>query len=228
VIFRKLSMIIFLTFTLSFTFPSLVGAVSEETQIVYDINYGGLRLTVFAPVEANPGENITITVKTTASDVHQIFVNFISLKFYGAVNATSKITLKQITHLSNVSLTSHHIQYNLTVPEDISPGLILGEICCDWKALSASFEIPASGFPLTYVKNVGFEQLQTEYNNLNVTHQSLVQNYTELKSDYTELKSSINETDSAHSLMYVFIATTVVSVVTIIVLLMRRPKRVWA
>lgn len=227
-IFRKLSVIIFCAFVFTLPFSGFVKAVSEETEIVYDIDYGGLRLTIFSPVEANPGENVTITVKTTASDVHQIFVNFISLKFYGALNATSKTTLKQIIHLSNVSLTSHYIQYNVTVPDDISPGFIFGEVCCDWKALSASFEIPPSGFPLTYVRNMALEQLQTEYKDLNDTYQSLLQNYTELESDYAELKSNVNETDSAHSLMYVFIATTVVSVITIIVLLMRRPERVWA
>ena len=53
-------------------------------------------------------------------------------------------------------------------------------------------------------------------------------NYTDLEDEYNNLTSNVNETDSAHSLMYVFIVTTVICVITIIVLLMRKPKSVWA
>jgi len=56
---------------------------------------------------------------------------------------------------------------------------------------------------------------------LNATHQSILQ-------ENTELKSGINEdADSTRNLMYVFIATTVVASITVFVLLMRKPKKVW-
>ena len=82
-------------------------------------------------------------------------------------------------------------------------------------------KIPSSGFALTYVKNIDLEQLQAEYEELNATHQSLVQNYTKLESDLEE------EVGSTRNLLYVFIATTVVASITVIVLLMRKPKKVW-
>jgi hypothetical protein len=65
------------------------------------------------------------------------------------------------------------------------------------------------------------EQLQTEYQELNATHQSLLQDYTELKSGFNE------ELDSTRNLMYILVATTVVASITVIVLLMRKPKKIW-
>ena len=207
----------------------------EETRSVSPLDYGGLRIDITAPVQAYPGENITVTVKTSASYVQQIYIKYITIDLYGVINATTKVYLDQITHLSNVSLSSHEIQYNVTIPDNISPGLTYGEVSCEWEALGASFEILSSGFVLTYVKNVALEQLQAEYDELNATHQSILQNYTELNAthqsilqNYTELKSDLNEeADSTQNLMYVFIATTVVASITVVVLLMRKPKKVW-
>ena len=218
---KKLCVMALCTFLLTLAFSGVGNAAPEETQSVSPLDYGGLRIDITAPVQACPGENITVTVKTSASDVQQIYIRYITIDLYGVINATTKVYLDQITHLSNVSLSSHEIQYNVTIPNNISPGLTYGEVSCEWEALGASFEILSSGFVLTYVKNVALEQLQAEYDELNATHQSIVQ-------EYTELKSGINEdADSTRNLMYVFIATTVVASITVVVLLMRKPKKVW-
>jgi len=140
---------------------------------------------------------------------------------YGVVNATTEVILDQISHLKNSSLSSHEVQYNIKIPDNISPGLTYGEVSCEWEALGASFEILSSGFALTYIKNIALEQLQAEYDELNATHQSILQENTELKSGIKE------EVDSTRNLMYVFIATTVVASITVVVLLMRKPKKVW-
>ena len=218
---KKLCVIALCVFLLTLASSGVGYAVPEDVQNVYDINYGGLRLTIIAPVEAYPGENITVTVNTSASDVQQIHINRITMNLYGVVNGTTKITLAQITHLENVTISSHQTQYNVSIPENIAPGLTYGEITCDWKALSASFELPCSGFILTYIKNVALEHLRAEYSQLNATHQSIVQNYTELESNYDE------EVGSTRNLAYVFIATTAVAAITVFVLLTRKPKRVW-
>ena len=47
------------------------------------------------------------------------------------------------------------------------------------------------------------------------------QNFTELESSFQE------EVDSSRNLAYVFIITTAIAIITVIVLLMRKPKRVW-
>ena len=56
---------------------------------------------------------------------------------------------------------------------------------------------------------------------LNATYQDLLQDYIDLESKFQE------DVDSTRNLMYVFIATTVVAAITVGVLLMRKPKKIW-
>jgi len=217
---KKLCVMALCTFLLTLAFSEVGNAAPEETPSVYYLEYGGLKIDIRAPDQAYPGENITVTVKTEAV-VPQIYVKYINVDLYGVVNATTEVILDQISHLKNSSLSSHEVQYNIKIPDNISPGLTYGEVSCEWEALGATFEILSSGFVLAYVKNVALEQLQAEYDELNATHQSILQ-------ENTELKSGINEdADSTRNLMYVFIATTVVASITVFVLLMRKPKKVW-
>ena len=217
---KKLCVMALCTFLLTLTFSGVGNAAPEETPSVYYLEYGGLKIDIRAPDQTYPGENITVTVKTEAV-VPQIYVKYINVDLYGVVNATTEVILDQISHLKNSSLSSHEVQYNIKIPDNISPGLTYGEVSCEWEALGASFEILSSGFVLAYVKNIALEQLQAEYDELNATHQSILQ-------ENTELKSGINEdADSTRNLMYVFIATTVVASITVFVLLMRKPKKVW-
>jgi hypothetical protein len=81
--------------------------------------------------------------------------------------------------------------------------------------------ITPSGFALTYIQNIELEQLRAEYNELNATYYDSLQNYTTLESDLSV------ELGSTRNLMYIFVATTVVASITVIVLLMRKPKKVW-
>ena len=217
---KKLCVMALCTFLLTLAFSGVGNAAPEETPSVYYLEYGGLKIDIRAPDQTYPGENITVTVKTEAV-VPQIYVKYINVDLYGVVNATTEVILDQISHLKNSSLSSHEVQYNIKIPDNISPGLTYGEVSCEWEALGASFEILSSGFVLAYVKNIALEQLQAEYDELNATHQSILQ-------ENTELKSGINEdADSTRNLMYVFIATTVVASITVFVLLMRKPKKVW-
>ena len=217
---KKLCVMALCTFLLTLAFSGVGNAAPEETPSVYYLEYGGLKIDIRAPDQAYPGENITVTVKTETV-VPQIYVKYINVDLYGVVNATTEVILDQISHLKNSSLSSHEVQYNIKIPDNISPGLTYGEVSCEWEALGASFEILSSGFVLTYIENVALEQLQAEYDELNTTHQSILE-------EYTELKSGIKgEVDSTRNLMYVFIATTVVASITVFVLLMRKPKKVW-
>ena len=217
---KKLCVMALCAFLLTLAFSGVGKSAPEEIASVYYLEYGGLKIDIRAPDQAYPGENITVTVKTEAV-VPQIYVKYINVDLYGVVNATTEVYLDQITHLKNSSLSSHEVQYNITIPDNICPGLTYGIITCEWELMGAPQKIPSSGFALTYIKNMALEQLQAEYDELNATHQSIVQEYNELKSDLNE------ESDSTRNLMYVFIATTVVASITVVVLLMRKPKKVW-
>jgi hypothetical protein len=209
-------------FLLTLAFCGIGYAEPQGTKTVTPLDYGGLRIDITAPVQARPGDNITITVRTSASaDVKQIYINYITLELYGIVNVTDSTLLAQIDHLSNVPLSIHEIHYNITIPNNLSPGLTYGDVSCNWKALGVSFEILSSGFVLTYIEDVELEQLQTDYDELSATHESILQEYNELKSQIPD------NSDSTRNLMWVFIATTIVASITVFVLLLRRPKRVW-
>ena len=218
---KKLCVMILCVFLLSVAFSGIGYAEPQGTETVTPLDYGGLRIDITAPVQARPGDTINITVRTSASDVQQIFINYITLELYGIVNITDCVPLAQIDHLSNVPLSIHEIHYNITIPDNLSPGLIYGDVSCNWKALGVSFEILSSGFVLTYIEDVELEQLQTDYDELSATHESILQEYNELKSQVPD------NSDSTRNLMWVFIATTIVASITVFVLLLRRPKRVW-
>ena len=204
-----------------FTLPffGIVISQSEQTKNVYHIGYAGLIIDIFGPIQAYPGENITLTIVTEA--LTQINVEYINLTIYGIVDGSTEITLSTITHLEGSSLTFNETSYEIPIPNNISPGLIYGNITCKWDFMGSTETILPSGFPLTYVRNINLEQLQTEYDQLNSTYQLLLQNYTELESTYQA------EIDSTRNYMYIFAATTIVATITIVVLLMRKPKKIW-
>jgi hypothetical protein len=219
---RKLCTIMLCTFLITFTFIGIGRAAPEETHNVYYLEYAGLKIEVSAPVKAYIGESIDVTVNTE-SVVPEIFIKYLNINLYGRVEATTEISLDQITHLTNSYLSSsYEAQYNVKIPENISPGLTYGIINCEWEFMGSSQKIPNSGFVLTYIQGMELEQLQAEFDELNATHQSLIQNFTELESTLE------GEVGSTRNLLYVFVATTVVGSITVVVLLMRKPKTVWS
>ena len=216
---KQLFVMTLCTLLLILAFSGVGKSAPEETKNVYHIDYGGLTIDISAPIQVYPSENISITVAAEA--VTKIDIDYIYVRIYGLVNATIEVTLSNITHIEDSSLTFHEATYNIAIPDNLSPGLTYGLISCEWEFMGSPEKIPSSGFALTYIKNIALEQLQAEYDELNATHQSILEEYTELKSGIKE------EVDSTRNLMYVFVATTVVASITVVVLLLRKPKKVW-
>ncbi len=219
--FKKLFALTICVFLFALTFSGTVYSQSQETKNVYDLPYGGLIIDIVAPVQSSPGENITITITTEAKYAAEVDVDYLDVLIYGIKNAKDEISLAEITHIENMPITFHEANYQISIPNDISPGLIYGKISSKWYFEDAQYEIKDSGFVLTYIQNVELEQLRTEYKELNATYYDSLQNYTALESDLCV------ELDSTRNLMYIFVATTVVASITVIVLLMRKPKKVW-
>ena len=218
--FKKACIMALCALLVTLAFSGIVQAAPEDASSVYDLEYGGLKVDILAPTQAYPGDTITVTVNAEA--ITPLFVKYIRVTLYGALNATDNVTLREITHLKNTSFSSSdEMQYNVTIPSNMSPGLTFGIISCEWELMGAPQKIPQSGFPLTYVRNMDLEQLQTEYEQLNATYQSMLQNQTDLESNLQ------GEVDSTRNLMYIFVATTVVASITVLVLLMRKPKKIW-
>lgn len=197
---------------LTLTTSAVVRATPEERRTVYEIDSLGLKVSVVAPDLAYPGENITVTVRAEASDGTE--VEYIHINIYGLKNETEKLSLEDI-YLNTIP---HQHDYVIAIPNDTSPGLLYGTI--EWGEWSVQFHDiklmitpPPAGFVVTYVKNLELEKLQAAYD-------SLLANYTKLE-DYK------GELGATRNVMYLFVATTVVSAATAFILLIRRPKRLW-
>ena len=202
---------------LTLTYGAAVRATPEERRPVYSTDFLGLEVIVEAPYLAYPGENITVTVNVTAEASALARVEYIHVNIYGLRNETEEIS----PPLADIYINTVPYQYDhiITIPNDTSPGLLYGTI--EWGKWSVQFpggEVtienpPPAGFVVTYVKNVELDELQVTYD--------------ELLANYTKLKNYKSELGSTRNLMYIFVATTVVSAATAFILLMRRPKRLW-
>jgi len=201
---------------LTLTYGATVRATPEERRTVYETDSLGLKVSIAAPYFADPGENITVAVNVTVEASGSIDFGYIRIRICGLRNETEEISppLADI-YINTVPYQHDHI---ITIPNYTCPGLLYGTI--EWEKWSAQLygitlmiTPPPAGFVVTYVKNVELEELQADYD-------SLLANYTKLENYKTELGSTRN-------LMYIFVATTVVSAATVFIILLRRPKRLW-
>jgi len=221
---------------LSLTLTSNIIAESDETRTIYQLEeYGGLTLEIKAPYQADPGNEINVTLRVEATK--EIDVVSFSLSIYGLVNETEEdllgwVDIQEFKGLYTSGGAREYV-YNITIPEDISPGLTYGSISCEWKSmeivspplkLELTLRIPSAGFVVTYVGNKEFEQLEMDYEELNASYWELNSTYTELEGDYS---TSSGQLTGTRNLMYAFIATTAVSAATAVFLFIRKPKETW-
>lgn len=216
-------------FILTIASTAVAQSTNEEKDMrnVYSINRYGLVVNIDAPYQADPGKNISITVRTEAhGDIEGLYIEYIYLKIYGLVNETNEILLGNFTHLENSTLDFQQVyerSHTIIISNETSPGLIYGRIWCKWKCVSVGVEgeISNAGFVVTYIKNKEYEKLYEDYQELNSTYWSLHDNYTNLESNY------LGELGNTRNMMYVFVVTTVVSAASAVFFVIRRPKKWW-
>ena len=225
---------------LTLTYGTVARATPEERRTVYSMDFLGLKVTVEAPYQANPSENITITVRAESSG--NVYVEYIYVNIYGLRNETEEIQLAGFPCVEKSDLTvPRKVDYVVTIPNNTSPGLLYGimrmEVEKDVSGMVMKIRSPPAGFVVTYVKNLEFEELQAAYEELNATynlkleelreaHDELNATYNSLLENYTRLDSKYaGELGGARNLMYVFAGTTLVSAATAAILFLRRPKK---
>jgi hypothetical protein len=211
--------LILLMLVLTLTYGAVVRATSEERRPVYEVDSLGLKVGIVAPYVADPGENITVTVNVTAEASGDIHLEYIHVNIYGLRNETEEIS----PPLAGIYINTvpYQVDHVITIPNDTCPGLLYGII--EWGEWSVQLpgggmkvtieNPPPAGFVVTYVKNVEFEGLQAAYDSL--------------LANYTKLENYKNDLGSTRNVMYILVATTVVSVATVLILLIRRPNRLW-
>ena len=210
-------------FLLSLAFVSVAKA---ETRLVWSFDWEGIDIRIYAPPQAYPGDNITLQTIVESTEVLKNV--YVTIGIHGSISEGSDEWTDYIKVLEDDDFSIGEFNdpqnFNVSIPANVSSGLIYGHIYCTWKV----YRVPVwkdrsceDSFEVTYLKSREFEQLQEMYNTLNGTYNSLLGNYTELESKYE------GELGTARNLMYVFVATTVVSAATAFFFLLRRPKTVW-
>lgn len=200
--------------------PNVLGqSIQEETWTVYydGEEHGGLMVEVEAPHYVYPGEKMNLTIKVRTI-IEQIHVSHMSLNISGLANERNETLIGSI-RLFDLPL-NEIFTYEITVPDDISPGITLGSISYEWTLWGIPAEVPTTAFMATYVRNREYEELSNDYHELNLTYLSLQENYTK-----SELQIS-EELAGTRNMMYVLIVVALVSVASLFFLI-RRPKNWW-
>ena len=207
--------LLLLTFLLSLAFGFVVKA---ETQLVWSSpdEWEGIDVEIYAPYQAYPGDNITIRVKVGATK--NLNDTYVTVRIYGSKSEGYDNWTTYAYVLSGEDLPVGAVvdqNFTLNVPSDVSPGSIYGHIYCLWTIVTPlpKGHSQEDSFEVTYLKNKAFEEFQAEFEELNAS--------------YHELKNYKNELGATRNLMYIFVATTIVSAATAFILLMRWPKRLW-
>jgi len=204
---------------LTFVLPLAFGFVAKaETQLVWSSpdEWEGIDVEVYAPYQAYPGDNITISVKVGATK--NLNDTYVTVRIYGSKSEGYDNWTTYAYVLSGEDLPVDTVldrNFTLNIPSDLSPGSIYGHIYCLCNIVTP---VPRAysredSFEVTYLRSREFEQLQETYDELNAS--------------YKKLKNYKNELGSTRNLMYIFVATTIVSAVTAFILLIRGPKRFW-
>lgn len=194
----------------------------------------GLLVQIEVTAIAWPGERVNVTVNATATqaNVHisYVHVNVSSLKENRSETLLSNNSFLDDTHLRLGD--SNQTSYGMLIPEDSLPGLLYGEVEYAWSIEGDdNVEKEVNAFPATYIQNKPYQDLLEDYVALNNSRDALQENYTSLEANYTDLQQkyqmladSQTAQDNATGLMYIFLITTAIFVVTTILLLAKRPK----
>jgi len=100
--FKKVCVMALCALLVTLVFSGIVQAAPDDASSVYDLEYGGLKVDILAPTQTYPGDTITVTVNAEA--ITPLFVKYIRVTLYGALNATNRVTLREITHLETSPL----------------------------------------------------------------------------------------------------------------------------
>ena len=207
---------------------------TEERKVCYSLNWGVFLMEIIAPTQAWPGETINVTINAEAST--EIHIEFINAAVSCLKDNLTETQIGTINFLENFDLSSgekYEQHYEVVIPEDALPGLIYGKLQYSWfiKGDIRTYFEDVDAFQVTFVQNKAYEELRQAYDALNSFAEDLQDNYTSLEANYTDLQQKYQQiTDNqiaqnnATGLMYLFLITTGIFVVTTILLIVRRPK----
>jgi len=194
-------------------------AMAAETRSVLSFTEWDLRVRVYAPYQAYPGD--TIEVRVTAKALDDLDDITITIDIFGSKSKDGEEGYDSweddIRFLSGVDWEEgddKDKEYAVEIPEDSDPGLVYGHIAAEWTTVADGEDHTyAESFTITYVMNKDYEDLQedykdlsskynklkTDYDALSSTYSSLMATYNSLKSDYDSLEDMKSDYDSLKS-----------------------------
>jgi hypothetical protein len=213
---------------------------SQELQQFFSEDYAGISLRAEATNETVPNEILTlkIYVNCTARGVE---IEHLKLAVYGFVEGKEKSPLYSAQVLNNTALGLDEIRiesFNISVPENVW-GYNLAEISVKYSIMNMPL-IVAPSFPITFVRNVKYEELQEAYRNLNEFCDELnetffenfqmnltLENLAALNSTFKELQGRLGELNNTRVAVGVLAIIAFFFVITTLYLAMRKPKQYW-
>lgn len=211
-------------------------AHSENNEMCkcYSRERSGLLVEIEVTALAWPGNNVTISIKAVATQAN-IHIRYIHINVSSLKENRSKTLLNSTAFLVDQHLNLGELEetsYEVFIHNDTLPGLLYGEVEYGWSIEGDEYVLKElNTFPATYIQNKPYEDLRQAYDSLNNFCNDLQGNYTSLEANYTDLQQKYQELsgnqiaqNNSTGLMYLFIITTAIFVVTTILLLVKRPK----
>jgi len=176
--------------------PELFAEV--ETRSVLSFTEEGLRVRVYAPYQAYPGD--TIKVRVDADALEALADVTITIDIFGSRSKNGKEGYDKwedgISVVDGVDWEEDEGKdktYNVDIPSYSDPGLVYGHITCEWTTVTDDVDHTyAESFTITYVLNKAYEDLQEDYKDLSSKYDKLKVDYDGLSSTYNDLQKTYN------------------------------------
>lgn len=228
--------------SLFLTIVASVKAQTGELQGFFFAEYGGISVEVEATREILPGGSMTIvlTVNCTAEGV---YISYLNASVYGFIDGRTETLISSRTIISGAPLwfnQANRTEYTVMAPANVW-GITYGQLFLSYaiKDLPSTERNP--GFPLTTVRNVYLETLQSRfeflnrtyvqlsqlYINLSQNYEELVMNYSQLEGNFSQLQGNTIDLDNTRRVAVILTITTVFFVATTLYMVMRRPREYW-
>jgi|YelNatPaOPRAMG01_1025707.scaffolds.fasta_scaffold43257_1 cell division protein ZapA (FtsZ GTPase activity inhibitor) len=223
-----------------FTSATLVHA-SEELKEFFSKDYAGISLRAEATNETIPGGNLTlkIWINCTARGVK---IEHLSLNVYGFVEGKEKTLLYNAQVLNNTALELDEVRYenfNISLPVNVW-GCALAEISVAYSIMDTPLPSIYPSFPITFIRNIAYEELQKEYEELsefcdelnetffeNFQMNLTIENLAKLNNTLKELQGRLGELNTTRVAVGVLAIIAFFFVITTLYLAVRKPKQYW-
>jgi len=201
--------------------PGLVAEV--ETRRVLSYSGSGLRVRVYAPYQAYPGD--TIEVRVTAEALEDLDDIYITVDVFGSLPSEGKEGYDSWEDDFSVLRGADwdvgddkDADYDVDIPDGSDPGLVYGYIECEWETRDdGELHTHTEAFTITYIMNkdyenikdlledegyagneTGLEYLLEDYDAAFSERDAAISERDKWKSDYTSLKADYDSTKATY------------------------------